>query len=226
MRLPLRLAGAAVAAMLLSSCWWGGPPFYTGNPADPGPLKPGRYATETVGAPDQSGKTVVETGITRVVWRRDGSVWWSGPRKANMAMTFIAARLDVPGRDLWVIQDRFGKPQQGEQDLRAYGLIDVRPDGLWMMPMIDCDSTVDIVRAAGGTVTGGMTIGSGDAVDAVNSSDAENGTPDMVAGLQEGKRTGQSCEFADRASLERALRAYVAATPDFPVHVRLKRIGD
>ena len=41
MRLVVRLAFAMTAALLLSSCWWVGPPFYKGDPADAGPVRPG-----------------------------------------------------------------------------------------------------------------------------------------------------------------------------------------
>jgi len=41
-----------------------------------------------------------------------------------------------------------------------------------------------------------------------------------------GRPTYQRCEFAERASLARALRAYAADKPAFSLHIPLKRIGD
>ena len=66
MRLPVRFVFAA-AAMLLSSCWWVGPPFYTGNPADAGPVRPGVYKADILG----DGKPA---HAYRVAWQPDGSV--------------------------------------------------------------------------------------------------------------------------------------------------------
>jgi len=135
-------------------------------------------------------------------------------------MNFVAARFTVPGRDLWIVQNRLDK----EKDTRLYGLMDVRPDGLWAMAAIDCDTTADLVRAAGGTVSGGSEVVNKVAV-------ADDVAPEMAATPEPSsspasERTNQSCEFADRASLERALRAYVATSPAFSLHIRLKRIGD
>jgi hypothetical protein len=208
--------------MLLSSCWWVGPPLYTGDPADAGPVKPGLYQAEMIDAPDQpGGQSTTESFTLRVAWRRDGSVRWTpvGPR-AKDRMNFVAARFAVPGRDLWIVQNRLDKGKPA----RLYGLMEMRADGLWVMPAIDCDTTVDIVRAAGGTVSGGS------AEVASNAVDADEAAPKMPApepsSSPAGKRTNQSCEFADRASLERALRAYVATKPAFSLHILLKRIGD
>ncbi|HEX7849832.1 MAG TPA: hypothetical protein VF485_08905 [Sphingomonas sp.] len=218
----LRLALAMIAATLLSSCWWVGPPLYTGDPADAGPAKPGLYKVETIEAPDQpGGQSTTESFILRVAWRRDGSVRWTpvGPR-AKDGTNFVAARFAFPGRDLWIVQNRLGKGK----DTRLYSLMEMRADGLWVMPAIDCDTTVDIVRAAGGTVSGG----SEEVVS--NVVDADEIAPTMTASepwsSPASKPTNQSCEFADRTSLERALRAYVATNPAFSLHILLKRIGD
>lgn len=221
-RLVLRLAFAVTPAMLLSSCWWVGPSLYTGDPADAGPVKPGLYKAETIDVPDQpGGKSATETFTLRVAWLRDGSVRWApvGPH-AKDRMNFVAVRLAVPGRDLWIVQNRLDK----EKDTRLYGLMEMRADGLWVMPVIDCDSTADIVRVAGGTVSGGSE-------EVSNVAEAADVAPEMTAPPppsppHAGKPTNQSCEFADRASLERGLRAYVATNPAFSLHIRLKRIGD
>ncbi|MGN6820789.1 MAG: hypothetical protein ACTHJR_19195 [Sphingomonas sp.] len=223
MRLPVRFVFAA-AAVLLSSCWWVGPPFYKGDPADAGPLKPGLYETETSGALDQLGKGTTQSRmVVRVVWRRDGSVRWSDPRKPGDRMTFVAARLAIAGRDMWVIQNDFDKRHRGDADLRAYGLMEARGDTVWLLPALDCDETADIVRAAGGTVSGGMVETAASNVadaDMIGNEIATDEPP------EDDKRVMQTCAFADRASLERALRAYVAAHPDFPEHIRFKRIDD
>lgn len=218
----LRLAAAVTAAMLLSSCWWVGPPLYTGDPADAGPVKPGLYKAEMIDAPDQpGGQGTTETFSLRVAWLRDGSVRWTpvGAR-AKDRMNFIAVRFAVPGRDLWIVQNRLDKQKQA----RLYGLMEMRADGLWVLPAIDCDTTADIVRAAGGTVSGGSEAAS-------NVVDADAVAPEMAAPPEPvssptGKPTNQSCEFADRTSLERALRAYVATKPAFSLHILFKRIGD
>lgn len=221
-RLVLRLAFAVTAAMLLSSCWWVGPPLYTGDPADAGPVKPGLYKAEMIDVPDQpGGKSATETFTLRVAWLRDGSVRWTpaGPG-AKDKLNFVAVRLAVPGRDLWIVQNHLDR----EKDTRLYGLMDVRPDGLWVLPAIDCDSTADLVRAAGGTVSGGSEVVSNVAVaDDVAPETAATPAPSSSPASE---RPNQSCEFADRASLERALRAYVASNPAFSLHIRLKRIAD
>lgn len=222
MRPVLRLTLAMIAATLLSSCWWVGPPLYTGNPADAGPVKPGLYKAETINASDQpGGQSTTETFTLRVAWLRDGSVRWTpvGPG-AKDKLNFVAVRLAVPGRDLWIVQNRLDR----EKDTRLYGLMDVRPDGLWAMAAIDCDTTADLVRAAGGTVSGGSEVVNNVAV-------ADDVAPEMAATPEPSsspasERTNQTCEFADRASLERALRAYVATNPAFSLHIRLKGIGD
>lgn len=222
-RQSVRLVVAAVAAMLLSSCWWVGPPFYKGDPSDAGPLKPGLYATETTSEPDQSGKATTERGTARIVWRRDGSVRWGDPRKPGDRAIFVAVRRTIAGRNLWIVQNDVGERGKGEADLRIYGLMERRGDDLWLLPTIDCDATVDIVRAAGGTVSDGMT-----ETAASNVADAEGAGNEMASDdpPEDGKRTMQTCTFGDRASLERALRAYVATDPEFPVHIRFKRIAD
>lgn len=218
----LRLAVAVAAAILLSSCWWVGPPLYTGDPTDAGPVKPGLYKAETIVAADQpGGQSTTETSPLRVVWRRDGSVRWTPVgQRAKDQTNFVAVRFAVPGRDLWIVQNGLDKGK----DTRLYGLMEMRADGLWVMPAIDCDATADLVRTAGGTVSGGN-----EAVS--NVVDADDVAPEMAATPEPspsptGKPTNQSCEFADRASLERALRAYVATNPAFSLHIRLKRIGD
>lgn len=218
MRLPLRLACAVAAAMLLSSCWWVGPPFYKGDPADAGPLKPGLYDMETTTKPDQSGKAEVGHSVVRVLWRRNGSVELIDQGKPKDAITFIAVRLVGAAREFWIVQNDIGKPH----NIKAYGLMEMRDGDVWMIPTIDCDETVDIVQAAGGTVSGGM-----DEASNVVEVDATGNETDLAAQPSEpGGRTMQTCSFGDKASLERALRAYVATDPPFPAYTRFKKIGD
>jgi hypothetical protein len=146
--------------------------------------------------------------------------WTPAGPGAKDKLNFVAVRLAVPGRDLWIVQNHLDR----EKDTRLYGLMDVRPDGLWVLPAIDCDSTADLVRAAGGTVSGGSEVVSNVAVaDDVAPETAATPAPSSSPASE---RPNQSCEFADRASLERALRAYVASNPAFSLHIRLKRIAD
>ena len=206
MRLRLMLVAAA---LFLSSCWWVGPPFYKGNPADPGPIGPGLYRVDMDGDKDSP-------HAIRIAWRADGSLLFSPikPRKGDRAVSFVMVRFAVPGRALWIVQSPNGA---SGSDRYEYGLAEMRGDTLVMMPAIDCDSTADIVRAAGGTVSGGN-LATNDTDDvAVNATDripAADPTP-----------TGQDCSFPDRVTLERALRAYVTANPNAAMPVRLTRIG-
>jgi hypothetical protein len=76
MRLPVRLALAIAAAILLSSCWWVGPPFYKGDPADAGPVRPGVYKVDLLG----DGKPA---HLNRIAWQPDGTILFTPlrPRK-------------------------------------------------------------------------------------------------------------------------------------------------
>ena len=67
MRPVLRLAFAMIAATLLSGCWWVGPPFYKGDPADAGPVRPGAYKVDLLG----DGKPA---HLYRVAWQPDGTI--------------------------------------------------------------------------------------------------------------------------------------------------------
>lgn len=204
----LRWIVAALVAVLVSGCWWQGAPFYTGDPADAAPIKPGLYRVDMLGD-HKPARTV------RVAWLPDGSISWTfvKPRKDEKTTKAVMVRFAVPGRDLWIVQDA------GEgKDLAAYGLAELRGDTLRSLPVIDCDSTTDIVRAAGGTVSGGQTPVAGADAEPANLSDA---IPDAVA-----TPTNQNCTFPDRAALDRALHAYLKVKPVLPLLIRIRRIGD
>lgn len=202
----LRLAVVLGAALLLGGCWWEGPAFYKGDAADAAPIKPGLYKIDVLG----DGKSAA---TVRVAWLPDGSISATPrkPSKDDGPSRLIMVRLAIPGRDLWVVQDMPAQPV----DTVSYGLLERRDDTLSAIPFIDCDSTVAIVRAAGGTVTTNPRIEPARAIDDPPS--PSNAAPPP---------TNQICTFRDRESLERALRAYVATDPNFPVRIRLKRIGD
>lgn len=212
MRPILRLAFAMIGATLLSSCWWVGPPFYKGDPADAGPVRPGAYKVDLLG----DGKPA---HLYRVAWQPDGTILTTPlrPRKDEQPSRVIMARFAAAGRDLWIVQDM---PDEGTAEV-SYGLAELRGDVLWLSPVIDCDTTADIVRAAGGQVEEPATTNAEEAqaTSTTNSVQAEPAAPPKPTG-------GATCHFKDRASLERALRAYVATNPRFPERIRLKRIGD
>jgi hypothetical protein len=211
MRPVLRLAFAMAAATLLSSCWWVGPTFYKGDPADAGPVRPGVYKVDLLG----DGKPA---HFYRVAWQPDGTILTTPlrPRKDEESSRVIMVRFAATGRDLWVVQD-LADEDKAEV---SYGLAELRGDVLWLAPVIDCDTTADIVRSAGGEVEEPATtnVEDADVAPAAHSTQAQ-----PVAAKP---NAGATCRFRDRASLERALRAYVATNPRFAERIRLKRIGD
>ena len=212
MRPVLRLVFAMIAATLLSSCWWVGPPFYKGDPADAGPVRPGAYKVDLLG----DGKPA---HLYRIGWQPDGTILVTPlrPRKDEQPSRVIMVRFAAAGRDLWIVQDLADE----DKTEVSYGLAELRGDVLWLAPVIDCDETREIVRAAGGEVEEPATTNAEEmeAAPTTNSVQAEPaGSPKRAEGA--------TCHFKDRASLERALRAYVATNPRFPERMRLKRIGD
>lgn len=211
MRLPVRLALAIAAAILLSSCWWVGPPFYKGDPADAGPVRPGVYKVDLLG----DGKPA---HLNRIAWQPDGTILFTPlrPRKDEEPTRLVMVRFAVAGRDLWIVQ---GTPE-GQTEV-TYGLAELHGEVLWVSSLIDCDSTAEIVRAAGGEVEEQSLTNTEDidASPSSNSMQAEPATRANAAG-------GATCRFKDRASLERALRAYIATNPPLPERIRFKRIGD
>jgi predicted small lipoprotein YifL len=138
--MPMRTLLAILAALLLSGCWWEGPVFYPPDPAAEQPLQPGLYEVT-----DSDGK--VER--TRIVRAPDGSLV-PGPeerKKDNSKLFFV--RLPMPGRDLWISEMISTDPAKAGA---AYGLVEPRGDTITHNIVIDCDSTADLVRAAGGVV--------------------------------------------------------------------------
>jgi hypothetical protein len=115
---------------------------------------------------------------------------------------------------VWILQ---GVTDEG-QTQTDYGLAEMHADVLWMIPFIDCNSTVEIVRAAGGEV---------EDTRADNVMELNEMAPaiDQPTPVISERPTGQRCRFNDRESLERALRAYIATDPLWG-HVRFKRIAD
>lgn len=212
MRLPVRLSLAVAAAVLLSSCWWVGPPFYTGNPADAGPVKPGLYKVDILG----DGKP---SHSYRIAWQPDGSVLVTPlrPNKGQEPESYVTVRFALPGRDLWIVQ---GVPGADQTEV-SYGFVERHGDELWATPVIDCDSTAAIVRAGGGDVD--EREAAGNVVDDEPMATANEMEADSKAAATGG---GATCRFKDRASLERALRAYIATNPPFTERIRFKRIGD
>ena len=197
--------------MLLSSCWWVGPPFYTGNPVDAGPVRPGVYKVDILGDGHPG-------HAYRIAWQPDGTIRVTPlkPRKVEEPSSTVMVRFAASGRDLWIVQE---VAAEGQTDV-SYGLAELHGDVLWALPIIDCDSTAPIVRAAGGEVEDEAVSNVEDAdVVATNSIQAEP----TVAAKPVG---GATCRFKNRASLERALRAYVASNPRFMTRMRFKRIGD
>lgn len=205
-----RFAMLAAAAMFLPSCGWVGPPLYKGDPADPGPIRPGLYKVDVLG----DGKPA---RTYRIAWLPDGSISSTPPkpRKNDETSRYIMVRLAVPGRQLWILQD---VPEEGQTQV-GYGLAELHADILLAVPIIDCDSTADIVRAAGGEVEDNT------ASNVVEAKDMSSAIDPPTPKISE-KPTGQRCRFKDRESLERALRAYIATNPLFLARVRFKRIGD
>jgi len=141
---------------------------------------------------------------------------------------FVTTRLDLPGRHLWIIQDSGDE----KPDTALYGLVERHGDLLDVAFPIDCDSTVEIVRAAGGTVSGG----SGPEVVDMTPTETrrhrrkvapEHQTqPAPVVTPSTGPLQNQHCIFADRSSLERALVAYAVAHPHLDGGLLLRKLSD
>ncbi len=213
-------------ALLLSGCWWQGPAFYKGDPHDAGPVTPGWYKFDLLG----DHKPAVTEHID---WLPDGGTR-STPRKVtrkNGIVQFMTARLTVPGRDLWVMQmPSDDKPEDGA----IYGLLERHGDQLAFTFPLDCDSNVAIVKAAGGTVSGGqeevLVTDTGPTVDGRMGRGTKSRLPKVqpqtIVPASMSRRTNQECTFSDRPSLERALIAFATAHPQLDHIARLKRLGD
>jgi hypothetical protein len=107
----------------------------------------------------------------------------------------------VAGRDLWISEIIPAHPDTAE--MAIYGLIERRADGIAASLIIDCAGNEALVRAAGGVV-----------------SDASDLHP-----VPE-EPHNPTCTFNDKASLERAFTAFVAAHPHLETQGQLKRVGD
>jgi hypothetical protein len=112
--------------------------------------------------------------------------------------------LPIAGRDLWISEMIPADP--GSAEMAVYGLIERSPDGVTASFVIDCAENEALVRLAGGIVTGVSELG------ADGSADHPLGNP--------------TCTFNDKASLERAFTALVAAHPHLASHGQIKRVGD
>ncbi|MEG3145947.1 hypothetical protein U1839_14900 [Sphingomonas sp. RT2P30] len=218
-----RLATIALA-LLLSGCWWEGPPFYKGDPNDAGPVAPGWYRVDVLG---QNAAPIVR----HVEWLPDGRTRTT-PRKVTRddgIGYLVTKRLDLPGRHLWIIQS----PAGDEPGAAAtYGLVERHGLLLDIAFPIDCDSSVEIVKAAGGTVSGGdqpVIVDTRPATTrhrAGRAAPIPPAAPMAEANAPAGPLQNQHCSFADRPSLERALVAYAKAHPHLDGGLLLRKLSD
>jgi hypothetical protein len=218
-----RLATIALA-LLLSGCWWEGPPFYKGDPNDAGPVAPGWYRLDILG---KNAAPIVR----RIEWLPDGQTRTT-PRKVTRddgIGQLVTTRLDLPGRHLWIIQSPAGdEPGAGA----LYGLVERHGMLLDIAFPIDCDSTAEIVRKAGGTVSGGNEPVAMDLTPARPRHHAHKRAPAPPAAamaapiVPTAAPQNQHCTFADRASLERALVAYATAHPHLDGGLLLRKLRD
>lgn len=187
-----------LAALLLSGCWWIGPPFYAADPAAPAPLSAGRWsATNADGS-------VKESRLVRYPDGRFGPA--PGEAQDNGRLSFHP--LPLPGRDLWVSQLT---STQGKGDEAIYGLAEVRDGAVELLPLIDCEGNEAAVRAAGG---------------AIKVVPADRTAPPDASGEIDPKNVGTTCLFANAGALERALTAFARHHPRLPGAARLRRVGD
>jgi hypothetical protein len=143
-----------------------------------------------------------ERGTARLSWDAAGHLVFTRDGKADDAMPFTLARL--PGTpDIWITEIDAKNPDDGDTGPGGaiYGLMQRRGDEVRGALILDCDPAAAVVRAAGGTVEGND-----------GNSDAKDGH--------------LTCTFNDRATLERALRAWVAADPAILDEVTMRRTGD
>lgn len=181
----MRILLTILAALMLSGCWWEGPVFYPPDPAAAQPFTPGLYEVT-----DSDGQTT----RARMVRAADGTLGPGPDEKGDKTRLFFVP-FPMPGRSLWISEMISTDPAKPGA---VYGLIEPDGDTIAHDIVIGCDSTADIVRAAG-----------------------------VVEETREDNRlTPGSCRFNDAASLERALRAFAIEHPKLGEEIHLKRIGD
>ncbi|MEP7007525.1 MAG: hypothetical protein ABI810_16200 [Sphingomonas bacterium] len=134
----------ALAALLLSGCFWEGPAFYRPDPAQSGPLSPGLYKL------DSADKEAPQ----RLLVRRtdDGALLIAAPEdfQGGKPSRVVLMPLAAPGRHLWIVQTQIGDAV----DPVAYGLLESDGAALILDPALDCQGSEALVRKAGGTVEG------------------------------------------------------------------------
>jgi predicted small lipoprotein YifL len=135
----------------------------------------------------------------RIRLTRFASGSWGEAKDAGSWFYFI--RLPGTARDLWIMEALVT-----DSDDAGYGLIERSGDHWTMEGLIPCRGTQALVRAAGGTVT-------------------NDDPPGADGSADRPLNNNITCTFADRASLERALKAYADAHPQLDGGT-LTRIGD
>ena len=185
--------------VMLSGCWWIGPPFYHADPATPAPLSAGRWS-----AVDADGTAKVQ----RLARYPDGS-FGPAPGEEQDKGRIVFHALAVAGRELWITQLASSENTHNEA---IYGLAERRGELVELLPLPDCEGNEALVRAAGGTVK--------------VVPPAPDNAPVDAHGEIDPKNVGTTCLFTDAASLERAMTAFAARHPRLDGAVQLRRVGD
>lgn len=215
-----RLAILAGAMLFLSGCWWEGPAFYKGDPADAAPVKPGLYDVALLDETNPTASESVSRG--RIEWLPDGSLRWTPTKSDTKVLNIVAVRFPYAGRDIWLTQVM----PEAKSENALYGLLERQGDEFRSQPFIECDDTAEIARAAGAKVIGGLVPAPDTEVADVGGEKRPRPTaekPDPSA--TPAKPVGQSCLFRKRKSLEKALRVYISMNPRFPARVRFTRVA-
>nr|WP_299853693.1 hypothetical protein [Sphingomonas bacterium] len=187
-------------------------------------MAPGWYRVDVLG---KNERPIVQ----HVEWLANGETRTT-PRRVTRedgVGHFVATRLEVPGRHLWIIQSR---GDEKPDTAAIYGLVERHGDLLDIAFPIDCDSSAEIVRAAGGTVSGGSRPEAIDMTPTETRRHRRKGAPDphveptTVMTPTTGPVQNQHCTFADRSSLERALVAYATAHPHLDGGLLLRKLSD
>ena len=179
--MSMRLAVLWLTLLSLCGCSsWMGPAFYSRNEAV-NPFPPGRYRVQSQIADKKE-----------MVVRWDGQhLFEDGQESQNMdsdLRNLTVIPLAVPTRELFIVQAR----TVARDDLALYGVME-RTGGRYRVDMPDCKATREIAQAAGATIK----------------------SAEAAVGLAEGdddpgrQSASDLCLFANRASLEGALRRYI-----------------